>query len=162
MKQLLISATLLLALASCESREEQYAQDLINSVEVRAMTGNSVTTTAGVSCDPESFTSSTVHFAVCYVVNIAKLPEIDDIRYDSYEFYAEKDGVKYTGNQAVEKYINANSLGVIDYAVSQSISVADLRLLIPQDEIYLYKFYVETVDNKREIKLGEVYNGMNL
>ena len=39
-----------LALTSCENRQEQYEQDLINSCNVRAMTGITVTTTAVSTC----------------------------------------------------------------------------------------------------------------
>ena len=84
-----VAATL--ALTSCESRQEQYEQDLLDACNVKIMSDNYVKTTAISSCTGLD-TSWTVDFGVAYAVNIANLPGIDDVRYDEYEFYAMLDG----------------------------------------------------------------------
>ena len=150
------------ALTACEDPAIKMEQEMIEQVVVKAMTGSSVTTTAGVDCDPETFVSETFHFAVCYVVNIANLPEVDDVRYDDYEFYAMKDGQKYIGSEAVYDYVSEHSLGVIDHMLSNSISVADLALKVPQNELYQYTFYVEAQGVIRQLRLNEVYQGIGL
>ena len=74
-----VAATL--ALTSCDKREEQYELDRINSCNVRAMTGIEVHWRAISTCTGRD-TSGVKKFASCYVVNVAVLPEINDVRYD--------------------------------------------------------------------------------
>ena len=97
-----VAATL--ALTSCESRQEQYEQDLLDACNVKIMSDNYVKTTAISSCTGLD-TSFTVDFGVAYVVNVANLPGIDDVRYDDYEFYAMLDGRKVKGFQNLKDQV---------------------------------------------------------
>ena len=145
-----------LALTSCENRQEQYEQDRINSCNVRAMTGITVTTTAVSTCTGND-TSWTNQFASCYVVNIGALPEVDDVRYDTYSFYAIINGKKVVGGQAVLDELNRLSANIVENAVYSQFSVDDLNIIIPIELLYSAKFYVEAGGNIRELQLREVY-----
>jgi len=145
-----------LALSSCENRQEQYEQDLINSCNVRAMTGITVTTTAVSTCTGND-TSWTNQFASCYVVNIGSLPEVDDVRYDTYSFYAVINGKKVIGGEAVLDELNRLSANIVENAVYSQFSVNDLNIIIPIELLYSAKFYVDAGGNTRELQLKEVY-----
>jgi len=145
-----------LALSSCENRQEQYEQDLINSCNVRAMTGITVTTTAVSTCTGND-TSWTNQFASCYVVNIGSLPEVDDVRYDTYSFYAVINGKKVIGGEAVLDELNRLSANIVENAVYSQFSVNDLNIIIPIELLYSEKFYVDAGGNTRELQLKEVY-----
>tara|TARA_R110002020_G_scaffold253853_3_gene467473 strand:+ start:331 stop:804 length:474 start_codon:yes stop_codon:yes gene_type:complete len=145
-----------LALTSCENRQEQYEQDLINSCNVRAMTGITVTTTAVSTCTGND-TSWTNQFASCYVVNIGSLPEVDDVRYDTYSFYAVINGKKVIGGEAVLDELNRLSANIVENAVYSQFSVNDLNIIIPIELLYSAKFYVDAGGNTRELQLKEVY-----
>ena len=145
-----------LALTSCENRQEQYEQDMINSCNVRAMTGITVTTTAVSTCTGND-TSWTNQFASCYVVNIGSLPEVDDVRYDTYSFYAVINGKKVVGGEAILDELNRLSAGIVENAVYSQFSVNDLNIIIPIELLYSAKFYVDAGGNTRELELREVY-----
>jgi|TARA_B100000900_G_C20227070_1_gene572281 hypothetical protein len=146
-----------LALTSCESRQEQYEQDLINACNVKIMSDNSVTTRAISSCSGLD-TSWTVNFGVAYVVNIANLPEINDVRYDSFEFYAELNGEKIVGFSSLKNQISGIASSFIKGNIHAQLSGHDeLAVYLLHENMYNAKFYVETTNNKREIKLTEVY-----
>ena len=145
-----------LALSSCENRQEQYEQDLINSCNVKAMTGITVTTTAVSTCTGND-TSWTNQFASCYVVNIGSLPEVDDVRYDTYSFYAVINGKKVIGGEAVLDELNRLSANIVENAVYSQFSVNDLNIIIPIELLYSAKFYVDAGGNTRELQLKEVY-----
>ena len=145
-----------LALSSCENRQEQYEQDLINSCNVRAMTGITVTTTAVSTCTGND-TSWTNQFASCYVVNIGSLPEVDDVRYDTYSFYAVINGKKVGGGEAILDELNRLSANIVENAVYSQFSVNDLNIIIPIELLYSAKFYVDAGGNIRELQLKEVY-----
>ena len=145
-----------LALTSCENRQEQYEQDMINSCNVKAMTGITVTTTATSTCTGND-TSWTNQFASCYVVNIGSLPEVDDVRYDTYSFYAIINGKKVVGGEAILDELNRLSAGIVENAVYSQFSVNDLNIIIPIELLYSAKFYVDASGNTRELELREVY-----
>lgn len=145
-----------LALSSCEDPAVKMEQEMINQVVVKAMTDISVTTTATSTCTGQD-TSWTNQFASCYVVNIRKLPEIEDARYSDYEFFAEINGNKVSGGEAVLDELNDASAGIVENAVFSQFAVNGLNLVIPIEDLYSAKFYVETPGNKREIRLNEVY-----
>ena len=150
-----VAATL--ALTSCDKREEQYEQDLIDACGVKIMSDNSVTTRAISSCSGLD-TSFTVNFGVAYVVNIANLPEIDDVRYDSFEFYAELNGEKIVGFSSLKDQISGMASSFIQGNISAQLSGHDeLAVYLLHENMYNAKFYVETANNKREVKLKEVY-----
>ncbi len=150
-----VAATL--ALTPCDKREEQYEQDLINACSVKIMSDNSVTTRAISSCTGLD-TSWTVNFGVAYVVNIANLPEIDDVRYDSFEFYAELNGRKIVGFSSLKGQINELAGTLIQGNIHAQLSGHDeLAVYLLHENMYDAKFYVETTNNKREVKLTEVY-----
>jgi len=150
-----VAATL--ALTSCDKREEQYEQDLIDACGVKIMSDNSVSTYAVSSCTGRD-TSFTVNFGVAYVVNIANLPEIDDVRYDSFEFYAELNGEKIVGFSSLKDQISGMASSFIQGNISAQLSGHDeLAVYLLHENMYNAKFYVETADNKREVKLKEVY-----
>ena len=145
-----------LALSSCENRQEQYEQDLINSCNVRAMTGITVTTTDVSTCTGND-TSWTNQFASCYVVNIGSLPEVDDVRYDTYSFYAVINGKKVVGGEAILDELNRLSANIVENAVYSQFNVNDLNIIIPIELLYSAKFYVDAGGNTRELQLKEVY-----
>ena len=150
-----VAATL--ALTSCDKREEQYEQDLINACSVKIMSDNSVTTRAISSCTGLD-TSWTVNFGVAYVVNIANLPEIDDVRYDSFEFYAELNGRKIVGFSSLKGQISELAGTLIQGNIHAQLSGHnELAVYLLHENMYDAKFYVETTNNKREVKLTEVY-----
>ena len=146
-----------LALTSCENRQEQYEQDMINSCTVKIMSQNSVTTTATSSCSGLD-TSWTVNFGVCYVVNIASLPEVDDVRYSDFEFYAELNGKKIAGFSGLQSQVNGIAGDLVQGNINMQLSGHDeLAVYLTHEEMYNAKFYIETSENKREIRLSEVY-----
>lgn len=150
-----VAATL--ALTSCDKREEQYEQDLIDACGVKIMSDNSVTARATSSCTGLD-TSFTVNFGVAYVVNIANLPEINDVRYDSFEFYAELNGEKIVGFSSLKDQISGMASSFIQGNISAQLSGHDeLAVYLLHEDMYNAKFYVETANNKREVKLKEVY-----
>ena len=145
-----------LALSSCEDPAVKMEQEMIDQVVVKAMTDISVTTTGTSICTGQD-TSWTNQFASCYVVNIRKLPEIEDVRWSEYEFYAEINGNKVNGGEAVLDELNGTSANIVENAVFTQFAVNELNLVIPIEDLYSAKFYVETPGNKRELRLSEVY-----
>ena len=152
-----VAATL--ALTSCDKREEQYELDRINACNVKAMTGIEVHWRAISYCTGLD-TSGVKKFASCYVVNIANLPEIDDVRYDDYEFYAMIDGRKVTGGAMITNGLNIISTELVYNLVFDQFSHNELNLIIPINDLYDAKFYVDADGNTRELRLDEVYEGV--
>lgn len=160
MKKLIIMLFVGLGLASCESREDQYYEDMINSCEVKAMTGIEVHWRAYSTCTGQD-TSGVKEFASCYVVNIGVLPEVEDVRYSEYEFYAMIDGMKVTGSQMVLNGLQEEIAGKVYGLVFDQFSHNELNLLIPLYMLGDAEFYVETPGNIRQIRLGEIYKGVD-
>ena len=152
-----VAATL--ALTSCDKRAEQYEQDRINSCNVKAMTGIEVHWSAISTCTGLD-TSGVKEFASCYVVNIGALPEVDDVRYDAYEFYAMIDGRKVTGGSFITNGLQELTAGIVHDLVFDQFSHDDLNLVIPIKDLYSAKFYVDAGGNTRELRLDEVYEGL--
>ena len=152
-----VAATL--ALTSCESRQEQYEQDRINACNVKAMTGIEVHWRAISYCTGLD-TSGVKKFASCYVVNIANLPEINDVRYDDYEFYAMIDGRKVTGSAMISNGLNIITTDLVYNLVFDQFSHNELNLIIPIENLYDAKFYVDAYGNTRELRLDEVYESI--
>ena len=152
-----VAATL--ALTSCDKREEQYELDRINACNVKAMTGIEVAWRAYSVCTGLD-TSGVKNFASCYVVNIANLPEVDDVRYDDYEFYAMIDGRKVTGGSFIHDGLQAITENLVYNLVYDQFSHNELNLIIPIDKLYDAKFYVDADGNTRELRLDEVYEGV--
>ena len=155
-KFIAIAVAATLALTSCDKREEQYEQDMINSCNVKAMTGIEVHWRAYSTCTGLD-TSGVKKFASCYVVNIANLPEINDVRYDDYEFYAMIDGRKVTGSAMISNGLNIITTDLVYNLVFDQFSHNELNLIIPIDKLYDAKFYVDADGNTRELRLDEVY-----
>jgi hypothetical protein len=152
-----VAATL--ALTSCDKREEQYELDRINSCNVKAMTGIEVHWRAVSTCTGRD-TSGVKKYASCYVVNIGALPEVDDVRYDDYEFYAMIDGRKVVGSAMITNGLNIVSSDLVYNLVFDQFSHNDLNLVIPIKDLYSAKFYVDAGGNTRELRLDEVYEGL--
>ena len=151
-----VAATL--ALTSCDKREEQYELDRINSCNVRAMTGIEVHWRAISTCTGRD-TSGVKKFASCYVVNVAVLPEIDDVRYDEYEFYAIIDGRKLTGGSFITNGLQELTANIVYNLVFDQFAVDDLNLIIPINKLYEAKFYIDAKGETRELRLDQVYEG---
>jgi len=151
-----VAATL--ALTSCESRQEQYEQDLLDACNVKIMSDNYVKTTATSSCTGLD-TSFTVDFGVAYAVNVANLPGIDDVRYDDYEFYAMLDGRKVKGFQNLKDQISNRVQGLIDGNINVQLSGhTDLAVYLLHENMYKAQFFVENSDGQIfELQLKEVY-----
>ena len=152
-----VAATL--ALTSCDKREEQYELDRINACNVKAMTGIEVHWRAISYCTGLD-TSGVKKFASCYVVNIANLPEVNDVRYDDYEFYAMIDGRKVTGGDFITNGLNDITANLVHSLVYDQFSHNELNLIIPIQNLYDAKFYVDAGGNTRELRLDEVYEGI--
>ena len=152
-----VAATL--ALTSCDKREEQYELDRINSCNVKAMTGIEVHWRAISTCTGQD-TSGVKKYASCYVVNIGNLPEVNDVRYDDYEFYAMIDGRKVVGSTMITNGLNIVSSDLVYNLVFDQFSHNDLNLVIPIKDLYSAKFYVDAGGNTRELRLDEVYEGL--
>ena len=153
-----VAATL--ALTSCDKREEQYEQDMINSCNVKAMTGVEVHWRAYSTCTGLD-TSGVKEYVSCYVVNIGKLPEIDDVRYDDYEFYAKINGEKVNGGSFITNSLDHLTANRVYNLVFEQFSHDELNLIIPIDKLYDAKFYVNANGNTRELRLDEVYRGLD-
>ena len=151
-----VAATL--ALTSCESRQEQYEQDRINACNVKAMTGIEVHWRAISNCTGRD-TSGVKEFASCYVVNIANLPEINDVRYDEYEFYAMIDGRKVAGGSFITNGLNDLTAEIVHNLVFDQFTYDDLNLIIPINKLYEAKFYINAKGETRELRLDQVYEG---
>lgn len=151
-----VAATL--ALTSCESRQEQYEQDLLDACNVKIMSDNYVKTTATSSCTGLD-TSFTVNFGVAYAVNVANLPGIDDVRYDDYEFYAMLDGRKVKGFQNLKDQISDRAQNIIDGNINLQLSgYTDLAVYLLHENMYKAQFFVENSDGQIfELQLKEVY-----
>jgi len=150
-----VAATL--ALTSCESRQEQYEQDLVEACGVNIMSDNSVTVSAKSICTGLD-TSFTVGFGVAMCINIANLPEVDDVRYDDFEFYAELSGEKVQGFSNLENQITGFAADFIQGNVSAQLNGNDeLAVYLLHENMYKAKFYVETPGKKRQVQLKEVY-----
>lgn len=151
-----VAATL--ALTSCESRQEQYEQDLLDACNVKIMSDNYVKTTATSSCTGLD-TSFTVNFGVAYAVNVTNLPGIDDVRYDDYEFYAMLDGRKVKGFQNLKDQISNRVQGLIDGNINVQLSGhTDLAVYLLHENMYKAQFFVENSDGQIfELQLKEVY-----
>ena len=149
-----VAATL--ALTSCDKREEQYELDRINSCNVKAMTGIEVHWRAISACTGRD-TSGVKKYASCYVVNIGALPEVDDVRYDDYEFYAMINGRKVVGSTMITNGLDIVSSEFVYNLVFDQFSHNDLNLVIPIKDLYSAKFYVDAGGNTRELRLDEVY-----
>jgi len=151
-----VAATL--ALTSCESRQEQYEQDLLDACNVKIMSDNYVKTTAISSCTGLD-TSFTVDFGVAYAVNVANLPGIDDVRYDDYEFYAMLDGRKVKGFQNLKDQISDRAQNIIDGNINLQLSgYTDLAVYLLHENMYKAQFFVENSDGQIfELQLKEVY-----
>ena len=158
-KFIAIAVAATLALTSCDKREEQYEQDMINSCNVKAMTGIEVHWRAYSTCTGLD-TSGFKEFASCYVVNIGKLPEIDDVRHDDYEFYAMIDGKKVIGSAMITNKLNIIASDLVYNLVFDQFSHDELNLIIPIEKLYDAKFYVNANGNTRELRLDEVYEGL--
>jgi hypothetical protein len=152
-----VAATL--ALTSCDKREEQYELDRINACNVKAMTGIEVAWRAISTCTGRD-TSGVKKYASCYVVNIGNLPEVNDVRYDNYEFYAMINGEKVTGGEMITNGLNELTSGFVYNLVFDQFSHNDLNLVIPIEYLYSAKFYVDAGGNTRELRLDEVYEGL--
>lgn len=152
-----VAATL--ALTSCDKREEQYELDRINSCNVKAMTGIEVHWRAVSTCTGRD-TSGVKKYASCYVVNIGALPEVDDVRYDDYEFYAMIGGRKIVGSAMITNGLDIVSSEFVYNLVFDQFSHNDLNLVIPIKDLYNAKFYVDAGGNTRELRLDEVYEGL--
>ena len=152
-----VAATL--ALTSCDKREEQYELDRINACNVKAMTGIEVKWRAYSACTGLD-TSGVKKFASCYVVNIGNLPEVNDVRYDDYEFYAVIDGRKVTGGTMISNGLNTITTDLVYDLVFDQFSHNELNLIIPIYNLYDAKFYVDAGGNTRELRLDEVYEGI--
>lgn len=152
-----VAATL--ALTSCDKREEQYELDRINACNVKAMTGIEVHWRAISTCTGLD-TSGVKKYASCYVVNIANLPEINDVRYDDYQFYAMINGKKVIGSAMITNGLNIVSSEFVYNLVFDQFSHNDLNLVIPIKDLYSAKFYVDAGGNTRELRLDEVYEGL--
>jgi len=152
-----VAATL--ALTSCDKREEQYELDRINACNVKAMTGIEVHWRAISICTGLD-TSGVKKFASCYVVNIGNLPEVNDVRYDDYEFYAVIDGRKVTGGTMISNGLNTITTDLVYDLVFDQFSHNELNLIIPIYNLYDAKFYVDAGGNTRELRLDEVYEGI--
>ena len=162
LRQVLFAFLLILTLAllsSCSKREDQYEQDLINSCYVDIMSDNSVTTYAYSICSGKD-TTFTINFGVAMCINIANLPSIDDVRYDDYEFYAMIDGRKVTGGSMITNGLNIISTELVYNLVFDQFSHNELNLIIPINDLYDAKFYVDADGNTRELRLDEVYEGV--
>jgi len=146
-----------LALSSCEDQAAKMEQEMIDQVTVKIMSNNSVTSTATSTCTGQD-TSWTVNFGVCYVVNIAKLPEVDDIRYSDFEFYAELNGKKIAGFSGLQSQVSGIAGDLVQGNVNMQLSGhSSVAVYLTHEEMYNAKFYVETPGNKRELRLSEVY-----
>ena len=157
MKKIILMLAVGLGLTSCDKREEQYEQDLINSCTVKIMGDNYVTARAISSCTGLD-TSWTVQFGVAMCINIANLPEVDDVRYDDYEFYAMVNGRKTVGMQGIKDQISDRAMAIIDGNITMQLSGhTDLAVYLLAENYYNAEFYVEADGVTRKLSLSEVY-----
>jgi hypothetical protein len=151
-----VAATL--ALTSCESRQEQYEQDILNSCNVNIMSQNNLTITAKSSCTGLD-TTFTTNFGIATAINVGVLPGIDDVRYDYYDFYALVDGKKVSGFEDLKESIGEKYQTVIEGNIDAQLSNhSELAVYLLHENMYNAQFFVENGDGQLfELKLNEIY-----
>ena len=70
------------------------------------------------------------------------------------------DGRKVTGGSFIHDGLQAITENLVYNLVYDQFSHNELNLIIPIDKLYDAKFYVDADGNTRELRLDEVYEGV--
>lgn len=155
MKQIILLLAVSLGLASCT--KDEFSHKELNATHVKIMGDNFVTASAISSCTGLD-TSWTVQFGVAMCINIANLPNIDDVRYDDFEFYAMVNGRKTVGMQGIKDQISDRAIAIIDGNITMQLNGhTDLAVYLLAENYYKAEFFVEANGIKTNINLREVY-----
>ena len=155
MKQIILLLAVSLGLASCT--KDEFSHEELNETHVKIMGDNFVTASAISSCTGLD-TSWTVQFGVAMCINIANLPNIDDVRYDDFEFYAMVNGRKTVGMQGIKDQISDRAMAIIDGNITMQLNGhTDLAVYLLAENYYNAEFFVEANGIKTRINLREVY-----
>lgn len=153
MKQVILLLAVSLGLASCT--KEEYVME--HNAYVDIMTDNSVKVSTISSCTGLD-TSITVDFGVAICINIATLPEVNDIRFDAYEFYAIVNGVKVIGMDGIKSQIGSRLQDMIEGEISMQISGhTELTIYLLEENYRDAEFFVKANGIVTKINLNQIY-----
>ena len=148
----------LVLLSSCDKREEEY-ELMMSTATVAIMEDNSYTSTVTYSCNdnPETHTVHDVQFGVAYVVNLARIPFINDIN-DEFEFYAMKDGIKYKADDVLQRLVPPYGLSIINVLVDAEIPYnKKISVYVLKEHIGQYTYFVEKGSDVVQLQVDWVY-----
>ena len=155
---LIVLFVLTVWLTSCDKREDEY-ELMMSTATVAIMEDNSYTSTVTYSCNdnPQTHTVHDVQFGVAYVVNLARIPFINDIN-DEFEFYAMKDGIKYTGDDVLQRLVPPPGLSIINVFVDAEIPYnKKISVYVLREHMHDYKYFVEKGSDVVELQLDWIY-----
>tara|TARA_R110001632_G_scaffold193983_1_gene314956 strand:- start:785 stop:1246 length:462 start_codon:yes stop_codon:yes gene_type:complete len=153
MKQIILLLAVGLGLASCT--KEEYVIE--HNAYVKVMSNNNVTISAISKCTGLD-TSWTVRFGVATCINIASLPEVNDVRYDDYEFYAMINGSKIVGSQGLNQQISDRVMSLVEDNISMQLDGhTNLTVCLLEENYNNAEFFVEANGVITKINLNEIY-----
>tara|TARA_R100001510_G_scaffold1129_1_gene890 strand:- start:938 stop:1441 length:504 start_codon:yes stop_codon:yes gene_type:complete len=145
-------------LTSCDKREDEY-NDMMSTATVAVMEDNSYTSFVTYSCDDtvNTYIVEDVQFGVAYVVNLARIPFINDIN-DEFEFYAMKDGIKYTGDDVLQRLVPPPGLSIINVLVDAEIPYnKKISVYVLKEHIHNYEYFIQKGSNVVQLQIDWIY-----
>ncbi len=155
---LIVLFVLAVWLTSCDKREDEY-NDMMSTATVAVMEDNSYTSFVTYSCDDtvNTYIVEDVQFGVAYVVNLARIPFINDIN-DEFEFYAMKDGIKYTGDDVLQRLVPPPGLSLINVLVDEQIPYnKKISVYVLKEHIQDYEYYIQKGSNVVKLQIDWIY-----
>lgn len=155
---LIVLFVLAVWLTSCDKREDEY-NDMMSTATVAVMEDNSYTSFVTYSCDDtvNTYIVEDVQFGVAYVVNLARIPFINDIN-DEFEFYAMKDGIKYTGDDVLQRLVPPPGLSLINVLVDEQIPYNEkISVYVLKEHIQDYEYYIQKGSNVVQLQIDWIY-----
>ena len=155
---LIVLFVLAVWLTSCDKREDEY-NDMMSTATVAVMEDNSYTSFVTYSCDDtvNTYIVEDVQFGVAYVVNLARIPFINDIN-DEFEFYAMKDGIKYTGDDVLQRLVPPPGLSIINVLVDAEIPYnKKISVYVLKEHIHDYEYFIQKGSNVVQLQIDWIY-----
>jgi len=155
---LIVLFVLAVWLTSCDKREDEY-NDMMSTATVAVMEDNSYTSFVTYSCDDtvNTYIVEDVQFGVAYVVNLARIPFINDIN-DEFEFYAMKDGIKYTGDDVLQRLVPPPGLSIINVLVDAEIPYnKKISVYVLKEHIHDYEYFIQKGSDVVQLQIDWIY-----
>ena len=155
---LVVLFVLAVSLTSCDKREDEYNL-MMSTATVAIMEDNSYTSTVTYSCgdNPGTHIIENVNFGVAYVVNLARIPFINDIN-DEFEFYAMKDGVKYKCDDVLQRLVPPHGLDIINVLVDDQIPYnKKISVYVLEEYINEYEYFIQKGSDVVQLQMDWVY-----